>query len=259
MREFFRRIHYLLNRRQLERDLQHDMEVHREMMSAESRKDFGNSSLLREQSRDAWGWRWLDRLFQDLRFGTRMLRRSPAFSLTAVAVLALGIGVNVTAFNIADVMFFKPLPVRDPHSWVRFGFESPASSSTSVPYPAVMFYSENSSALSSVLAQTSTTITLSGVTNETLQAGVVSVEYFRELGASAAYGRLFDPKSDNAPDAPAVVVLGYRYWANHFGSDASVIGRTIRLNQRPATVIGVTAYDFTGLDPEHGEQDDVWL
>lgn len=259
MREFLRRLYYLLNRRRMEQELQNDIEVHREMMSAENRKDFGNPSLLRERARETWGWGWLDRVFQDLRFGARLLRKSPALAFTAIGVLALGIGVNVTAFNIVDVMFFKPLPVRDPQSLVRFTAQAPTMSSTEVPYPAAMFYRNNNSVLSAVLAQTSTTMTLNGDANENVRAGLVSGNYFSELGASPAYGRLFDPKTHEAPDAAPVLVLGYRYWQNRFGGDATIVGRTIRLNQRPATVIGVTSFDFAGLDPEHGQEDEIWL
>src|SRR5262252_5125324 len=125
MGEFFRRIYYLLNRKRLERELQSDIEFHREMLSRESRKDFGNPTLMRERAREAWGWGWLDRIVQDLRFGARLLRKSPGLVFTATAVLALGIGVNVTAFNLVDVMFFKPLRVREPLSLVRFTMISP--------------------------------------------------------------------------------------------------------------------------------------
>src|SRR5215510_7095093 len=111
MREFFRRFYYLLNRRKLEQELRQDMEAHREMMSPQHRRDFGNPTLLRERSREAWGWTWMDRLLQDLRFGARRLRKSPSLTITAIIVLALGIGVNVTAFSLIDVFFFKPLPV----------------------------------------------------------------------------------------------------------------------------------------------------
>ncbi|HYL93839.1 MAG TPA: hypothetical protein VEW69_11865, partial [Alphaproteobacteria bacterium] len=72
--QLFRRIYYLLHRSRMERELQNDIEAHREMMSAEHRRDFGNSTLVREQVREAWGWSWLDHLFQDLRFGGRLLR-----------------------------------------------------------------------------------------------------------------------------------------------------------------------------------------
>ncbi|MBZ5533378.1 MAG: ABC transporter permease [Acidobacteriia bacterium] len=259
MREFFRRIYYLLNRNKLERELQHDIAAHREMLGAENRNAFGNPTLLAEQSRDAWGWSWLDRLFQDLRFGARLLRKSPGLAFTAITVLALGIGVNVTAFNIVDVMFFKPLPVRDPQSIMRLTTRFLQGSSTEVAYPAAVFYGEHSTALSAMVAQSSSNMTFAQTTSQNIHAGLVTGNYFTELGAAASYGRLFDPKSDEAPDAPPVVVLGYRFWQGQFGGDPSVIGRTIRLNQHPATVIGVTSFDFVGLDPEHGEMDAVWL
>jgi predicted permease len=259
MREFFRRIYYLLNRRRLERELQQDIDVHREMIPADDRRFFGNPTLLREQSHEAWGWGWLDRLGQDLRFGVRILRKSPALALTAVVVLALGIGVNVTAFSLANSMFFKRLSVRDPQTLIRFEAKSTTFSSNEIPYPAVVFYGENASTLSAVIAQTSTTLTLTGQTNESVHTGLVSANYFSELGSSAAYGRLFDPKIDGVPEAAPVVVLGYRYWENHFNSDATVVGRPITINQHPATIIGVTAYDFVGLDPEQADSSGLWL
>jgi predicted permease len=258
MGELFRRIYYLLNRSKLERALQNDIEFHREMLSHESRKDFGNATLARERSREAWGWGWLDRLMQDLRFGSRLLKKSPGLAFTAITVLALGIGVNVTAFNLVDVMFFKPLHVRDPHSLVRFSGKSPMSYSDMVSYPATVFY-QQTAALSAVMAQTSTHVTFTEETNQEIRAGMVTANYFSELGASAAYGRLFDAKTDDTPDAPPVVVLGHSFWQRQFGGDPSVVGRTIRINQHPATIIGVVPFNFIGLDPEHGETDEVWL
>jgi predicted permease len=258
MGEFFRRIYFLFNRRRLERELQNDIDFHREMLSAESRKDFGNATLMRERAREAWGFVWLDRLAQDLRFGARLLHKSPGLALTAIAILALGIGVNVTAFNLVDVVFFKPLHVRDPHSLVRFSGKSPMSYSNVISYPATVFYRQ-SAALSSVMAQTSTRVTFTEETNQEIRAGVVTANYFSELGGAAAYGRLFDAKTDDTPDAPPVVVLGYNFWQRQFGGDPSVVGRTIRLNQHPATIIGVIPFNFIGLDPEHGETDEVWL
>src|ERR1044071_3053184 len=103
MGEFFRRIYYLLNRRRLERELENDIEAHREMLG-ENRRGFGNTTLARERSREAWGLSWLDRLAQDLRFGVRLFRRSPGLVATAVVVLALGIGVNVTALNLMGII-----------------------------------------------------------------------------------------------------------------------------------------------------------
>src|ERR1017187_6946151 len=108
MNESFRRIRYLLNRRRFDQELASDMEFHREMAA-----------------RDAWGWTWIDRLAQDLRYAARMLRKSPVFTAVAVLMLALGIGVNVAAFGFFDLMFLRPLPVRDPGTLLRFERSAP--------------------------------------------------------------------------------------------------------------------------------------
>ena len=116
MGEIFRRIKYLINRRRLDAELANDMEFHREMAARAGRSNFGNTLRMREQAREAWGWTWLDRLVQDLRYGVRILARSPGFTLMAVLVLAIGIGVNVAAFSLFDMVALEPMPVRDPAS-----------------------------------------------------------------------------------------------------------------------------------------------
>src|SRR5262245_43345101 len=258
MGEFFRRIYYLLHRRRLEQELQNDIDVHREMLSPESRRDFGNATLMRERSREAWGWGWLDRFVQDIKFGARVLRKSPGLGVTAIVVLGLGIGVNVTVFNLVDVFCFKPLPVRDPHTLVRFTTESENYASSEVAYPSAMFYAQNSKALSAVLVQRWSNMTLSRETTANVRTGLVSANYFSQLGTRAAYGRLFSLEVDGAANAAPVAVLGYGFWQRQFGADAAIVGKTISLNQHPATVIGVTPYEFTSLDPDEGEHDDVW-
>jgi hypothetical protein len=95
MRKLLRRIFYLLHRGRMEQDLADEMSAHREMLAEERRPAFGNALRLREDSRAAWGWMWLDRLRQDLAYAFRILWRSPGFTLTAIAVLALGEGVNL--------------------------------------------------------------------------------------------------------------------------------------------------------------------
>src|SRR5580658_10296519 len=111
MGEIFRRIKYLINRRRFDDELESDMEFHREMAARAGRNNFGNTLRMREQAREAWGWTWLDRLVQDLSFTARTLTRSPGFTITAVLVLAIGIGVNVAGFSLFNMVALEPLPV----------------------------------------------------------------------------------------------------------------------------------------------------
>src|ERR1700693_5931571 len=140
MGEIFRRIRYLINRRRLDVELENDMEFHREMAARAGRNNFGNTLRLREQAREAWGWTWLDRLGQDLRFAARILARAPGFTVMATLVIAIGIGVNVSAFSLFDMVALKPLPVRNPDSIVRLERRSPTSYTSEMPYPSFVFY-----------------------------------------------------------------------------------------------------------------------
>src|SRR5215469_13426547 len=108
MHELFRRLYYLINRRRLDAELQNDMEFHREMAARAGNANFGDTLRLREQAYEAWGWTWLDRLMQDLLFGMRILGRSPGLPLVAVLVLAIGLGVNVSAFSLFNMVALKP-------------------------------------------------------------------------------------------------------------------------------------------------------
>src|SRR5262249_23940445 len=142
------------------------------------------------------------------------------------------------------------------HSLVHLTTESENLTSNLVAYPAAVFYARNNQVFSAVLVQRWSNMTWA---QESVRTGLVTANYFSELGTRAGYGRLFSPAADGAADAAPVAVLGYGFWQRHFGGDATVIGTTINLNQRPATIIGVTPYDFVGLNPEDGERNDIWL
>lgn len=257
MGTLFRRLRYLLNRRQFDQELESDMEFHREMMAREGRRDFGNPLRLREQARDAWGWTWIERLGQDLRYALRTLMRSPGFTITAILVLAIGIGVNVTAFSLFNMIALKPLPVRDPGSLVQLQRRSPEIFQSEMPYPSVIFYRDHASTLSAVMAVMGVPPMHLGNSAEPVRTNFATGNYFNELGTQAALGRLFDPAAEGKPDAAPVAVLSYGAWQRRFGADPSVVGRTIRLDNKPATVIGILPLTFAGLGGQ--QRVDVWL
>ena len=125
MTELFRRLRYLLNRSRFDQELADDLEFHREMAARAGGARLGDAVRLREDARAAWGWTWIDRLGQDLRYAVRMLWRSPGFTLTAVVMLAIGIGANIAAFGFLNLIVLRPLPVRDPDTLLRFERRSP--------------------------------------------------------------------------------------------------------------------------------------
>ncbi len=256
MGEFFRRIYFLINRRRLSAELRNDMEFHREMQARAGQDNFGNTLRMRERSYEAWGWTWLDRLLQDLRYGVRILVRAPGFTLLAVLVLAIGIGVNVAAFNIFNMTALKPLPVRDADRIVRLERRSPDSYTSEMAYPSFLFYRDHSRTLSA-------TIAVLGVPpmrfdNDLQPASVsfVTSNYFTELGTRAAFGRLLSPANDADANAPPVAVLSYGFWQRRFGDDPNIVGRVIHLDGKPVTVAGVLPYALATLGGQHP---DIWL
>lgn len=256
MSELLRRMYYLMNRRRLDAELQNDMEFHREMSARAGRNNFGNTLRLREQSYEAWGWTWLDRLLQDLRYGARLLLRSPGFTLIAVLVLSIGIGVNVSAFSLFDMIALKPLPVPDADRILRLERRSPTSYTSEMSYPSFLFYRDHASTLSAAIAVLG--VPPMQIDEDTQLTGVsfVTPNYFAELGTHAVFGRMLDSKRDADPDSPPVAVLSYGLWQRHFNSDPTIVGRVIRLNRKPVTVVGVTPFAFASLGGQHP---DVWL
>ncbi|WP_031495083.1 ABC transporter permease [Bryobacter aggregatus] len=239
MRELFRRLEYLFHRRQREEDLAAEMEYHRELAG---RANFGNTLLLREESRDAWGWTIIDRTLQDLRYAARVLRRSPGFTLAAILMLAIGIGVNVATFGFFNLLALKPLPIDHPENLLRFKRRGIENYAYSLPYPEAAFFAKNARTLSGVLTLNSTKVSLE-MAQKQVFAHFVSSNFFDSLGAHALLGRAFHPSDGNSP----VAVLSHSFWQTQYAADPSLIGKTIRINGQQATVLGILASDFSGL------------
>ncbi len=243
MKQLYRRLYYLLNRSRFDRELADDMEFHREMAARNGNESsFGNPLKLREESRDAWGWTWIDRLGQDLRYAARTLRKSPGFTLAAVAMLAIGIGVNIAAFGFFNLLVLKPLPIQDPQTLVRIQRSAPGNFATHLPYPEMAFFREHARSLASVIAINDSDLTTDGEARR-LKAQFVTGNFFDELGASLLLGRTLNDDRTTEP----VVVLSQQFWQRHFGADRSVVGKTIRLNGKPIVITGVASEKFSGL------------
>jgi predicted permease len=256
MRELFRRLHYLLNRRRLDAELENDMEFHREMAARAGNTNFGNVLRMRERAYETWGWTWLDRLMQDLRFGVRLLGRSPGFTSVVVLVLAIGVGVNVSAFSLFNMVALKPLPVPNADRLVRLERRSPDQYTSEISYPSFLFYQEHAHTLSAAMAVLGVPPMEIERDEHLTTASFVTPNYFVQLGTRPAWGRLLDPASDGSvKDVPAVV-LSYGLWQRRFGSDPNVVGRVIHLNGKPVTVAGVTPFAFASLG---GQDPDLWL
>ncbi len=229
------------------------------MTEAEARRatrlEFGGLEQVKEDCRESRGTLWLVSIVQDLRFGMRILARSPGFSITAIVVLALGIGVSTLAFSLYNIAALQPLPVRDPATVVRIQRRSPENITPGLPYASIAYYRDNAKSLSAVIATMGGPPMVLNQGEQRVSATFVSSNYFSELGGSAATGRLFDAAHDDAESAP-VCVVSFRLWQRKFDGDPSIVGKAIRLGGKPATVIGVASESFASLGTDNP---DLWL
>jgi hypothetical protein len=204
-------------------------------------------------------------LWQDLRYGVRMLLKKPGFTLIAVITLALGIGANTALFSIVDAMLLKMLPVKEPDRLVLFKSRAPREFSagsytgnsnndpvtgqrimTSFPYQSFVRMREQQSALSDVFAFGGVSLNVNASGQADVASGqAVSGNYYAGLGVQPLMGRTITDEDDKAGASP-VAVLSYRYWERRFGGDKEIVGRQINLNNVAFTVVGVTPPGFEG-------------
>lgn len=252
--ELFRRLSYLWNRRRLEREMAEEMAFHREQMSTDRRASFGDELRLREDAREIWGWTWLDRLQQDLVYGVRVLRKAPAFTLTAVAVLVLGIGIPLSALRIV-LAELRGGSVPDPASLVQLTRRAPGAHVTSLSVPELAFYAEHATSFRSVIGVSERNPALfgeaAGGTPEPVQVAFVTSTYFHEFGVVPLLGRGLTP-DDERPAAEPAAVVSESFWRRRLAADPAIIGRSLRVNGKPVIVAGVMPRSAT-------IRDDIWL
>lgn len=192
-------------------------------------------------------------LLHDVRYGLRTLARTPGFTVMAIVVLALGIGVNATVFSLANAFFLRPLPVSDPGAVVRVY----ANRYSNVRLRTYLELRDRNSTLTGLVAFHLQSFALRiEADNEHAFGEIVSGEYFSVLGVAPARGRVLAPSDDRA-GAPPAVVLSHAFWIRRFGGSPDAVGRTVALNGQPFTIVGIAAAGFTGvLAPLAG---DLWV
>jgi putative ABC transport system permease protein len=255
MINFFRRVWHLINRPRRERELLSEMRDHRASMPDPSR--FGDTHRFIEQSRDAWGWNWLDDAAADFVVGIRTLRRSPSFAITATLILAFGIGINIALFQMMQIGMLRPPAIRNVDSVVRFLRAAPDSTSTAVPYPLTEFVKEHNNALSAVLVESSENVAWGRDAADRIGASFVSTNWFGELGYGAQEGRMFTDAVDGVDSTGGVpIVLGYTFWKNHLGAAPNLVGTTAYVDRKPVTIVGIAPAALPNLE---GGVHDVYI
>ncbi len=281
------KLRFLLLRDRFDRDLNEEMDFHRDMLELEktrqgiapeaaalsARRHLGNTTLASEYSREVWIIAWLDTLAADVRYALRTMAANKTFSALAILSLALGIGANTAIFSFMDSILLRSLPVPDPESLVVLNwhardtrrdfvmrgmsgttYEDPKSGVTGgiFPFPAFELFRKDDSVLSTVFAHCQSwqvrRVNLTIDGQADIATGWnVSGDYFSGLAVPSATGRLIVP-DDDRPGAPAVAVVSHGLSQGRFGGADNAVGRSILIDNLPFTVVGVTPPEFFGVD-----------
>jgi putative ABC transport system permease protein len=229
------------------------------MSSEEARRialiQLGGIESVKENYRDRSGFPSLESFFQDVRHGARVLARNPSFTLIAVLVLALGIGVNTALFSVVYGVLLRPLPYTDGSRLVVVKQQARAMNGRDMFFSPkeIADYRAQSHTLDAVEEYHSMGFILLGNKPSRVQTGVVSSGFFPMLGVRPLLGRTFLP-SDDQIGAPPVLILSYGYWQREFGGDPKIVGRTFKMNDRLHTVVGVLPFI-----PQYPRENDVYM
>src|SRR2546425_6148623 len=205
-------------------------------------------------------------VWQDVRYGLRMLGKNPGFTAVAVLTLALGIGANTAIFSLLNQVLLRRLPVRNPEELVMLKSPGPkrghvwsdGDDSEIFSYPLYKGLAKNASVFDGVLARFQFAANIASHDQTDRGSGeLVTGNYFDVLGVRPALGRVLTPADDDVQGAHPVLVLSHAYWTQHFGGDAGVLNHTILVNNTEMTIVGVTQAGFTGL--QVGQTPDIFV
>jgi predicted permease len=245
--QYWRRLRFLWRRTQFERELEEEMRLHVQLRAERlgdvdaARRRFGNTTRLREESRDAWTFRWLDNRVRDFVYAGRTLRKRPGFSLAVIGTLALGLGLNTAIFTLLNAVVLRPHAVRDPHSLYQVALSAPARLDFDFGRSELEQLRARPDVFTEVLAIDTRFTNLDG---RAARGAIVSGNYFSMLGGEAALGRPIQHT-----DVDGVLVLSHRAWRKWYASDTAVLGRTVTVGGHRFEVIGVARPEFAGVEP----------
>src|SRR5437868_1245276 len=269
-RKLLRIAQTVFRKNEMEREMDAELRFHLEMETTKNLerglseqaarqaalRSFGGVELTKEQCRDARGGRFVETSLQDLRYGARVLRRNPGFTLVALLTLALGIGANTAIFSVIYGVLMRPLPYADGNRLVILHQQAPLARVDDMGFSVkeINDYREQAETLDAVVEHHSMSfILLGGEEAQRVSTAVVSANFFDMLGIKALYGRTFLP-SDDEKGADAVLVLSYNYWKQQYKSDPNIVGRVFRMNDKPHTVVGVLP-----PIPQYPSESDVYM
>ncbi len=237
-------------------DLRTARGVDAEEARRQARVKFGGQNTVRESE---WRYRslpWLENLWRDLKFVVRSLWKTPGFTIIAIVVIAVGIGVNTAVFSVINTVLLKPLTYPDPQSLVMLMNTSPRGSGPGANVPKFALYRQQRSIFSKVAAFDTGGAGLNLTDRDhpmQVQGVHVTQQYFEMLGAPVMAGRTFT-QAEDTPHGGRVVVLSYGLWKNRFGGNSQIVGSTIQLDKQPYLVVGVIGKGFVTDVPT-----DLWL
>ena len=229
------RVLFRWRRDRMYRDLEEELSFHREQ--TQDVQQMGNVTLAKEECREMWSFMAFERLLQDLRYAFRMYGRTPVFTGISVLSLALGIGGNAAMFSLVNTLLVRPLPYAHPDRLLRI---------TGIyPRAALPFYQEQSHTMDIAAVSRGSELNLTGQGRATrVTVSMASPNFLSVLGTSVARGRNFNA-GEESPGRDSVVILSHTLWRDRFGSDPSVLGRVVRVNDVDRQIVGIMPAGFS--------------
>jgi predicted permease len=251
----------LISRRRLQSELSEEIREHleerieellatglpRKEATATARREFGNVTLIKEDSRAIWQWTSIESIFADCRYALRMLHKNPGFTAVGILTLALGIGANTALFSVIDAVVLRPLPFHDSGRLVALHSIDlkDANQGGEISYPAFLDWRSRTRSFEAMSVWCTESFTYTGGDQpESVPAAMVSANLLSMLGVSPVLGRVFTVDEDQPTGDQLAVILSYEFWQTHFGGSSNLLGTALTLDNQKYSVVGVMPARF---------------